>query len=76
MSLITMSLFYLGIPRVFVQSFRFGAEIAYVAATILTVCKRVEKLLVGGKQKGNSKFGLPEKVGFFKTEPILSISLI
>uniref|UniRef100_A0A3Q1HGE1 F-box DNA helicase 1 n=1 Tax=Anabas testudineus TaxID=64144 RepID=A0A3Q1HGE1_ANATE len=45
------------------QSFRFGAEIAYVAATILTVCKRVEKLLVGGKQKGNSKFGLPEKVG-------------
>lgn len=34
------------------QSFRFGAEIAYVGATILTVCKGVNKLLVGGKQKG------------------------
>ncbi|XP_034433556.1 F-box DNA helicase 1 [Hippoglossus hippoglossus] len=34
------------------QSFRFGAEIAYVGATILKVCKRVQKILVGGKQKG------------------------
>lgn len=37
---------------VFYQSFRFGAEIAYVGATILKVCKKVEKILVGGKQKG------------------------
>ncbi|XP_073336355.1 F-box DNA helicase 1 [Pagrus major] len=34
------------------QSFRFGAEIAYVGATILKVCKNVQKILVGGKQKG------------------------
>ncbi|XP_041637121.1 F-box DNA helicase 1 [Cheilinus undulatus] len=34
------------------QSFRFGAEIAYVGATILKVCKSVHKILVGGKQKG------------------------
>ncbi|XP_074554776.1 F-box DNA helicase 1 [Halichoeres trimaculatus] len=34
------------------QSFRFGAEIAYVGATILRVCKGVHKILVGGKQKG------------------------
>ncbi|XP_078099220.1 F-box DNA helicase 1 [Sander vitreus] len=34
------------------QSFRFGAEIAYVGATILEVCKGVDKILVGGKQKG------------------------
>ncbi|XP_040885742.1 F-box DNA helicase 1 isoform X2 [Toxotes jaculatrix] len=34
------------------QSFRFGAEIAYVGATILEVCKKVQKILVGGKQKG------------------------
>ncbi|XP_030575775.1 F-box DNA helicase 1 isoform X2 [Archocentrus centrarchus] len=34
------------------QSFRFGAEIAYVGATILRVCKGVQKILVGGKQKG------------------------
>ncbi|XP_068442554.1 F-box DNA helicase 1 [Clinocottus analis] len=34
------------------QSFRFGAEIAYVGATILEVCKGVEKVLVGGKQRG------------------------
>lgn len=34
------------------QSFRFGAEIAYVGAAILKVCKNVEKILVGGKQKG------------------------
>ncbi|XP_028255941.1 F-box DNA helicase 1 [Parambassis ranga] len=33
------------------QSFRFGAEIAYVGASILKVCKRVEKILVGGNQK-------------------------
>ncbi|XP_035531570.1 F-box DNA helicase 1 [Morone saxatilis] len=34
------------------QSFRFGAEISYVGATILKVCKSVQKILVGGKQKG------------------------
>ncbi|CAJ1054284.1 F-box DNA helicase 1 [Xyrichtys novacula] len=34
------------------QSFRFGAEIAYVGATILKVCKGVKKILVGGRQKG------------------------
>nr|XP_020457108.1 F-box DNA helicase 1 isoform X2 [Monopterus albus] len=34
------------------QSFRFGAEIAYVGATILSVCKHVQKILVGGKQNG------------------------
>lgn len=34
------------------QSFRFGAEIAYVGAAILKVCKNVQKILVGGKQKG------------------------
>ncbi|XP_034529352.1 F-box DNA helicase 1 [Notolabrus celidotus] len=34
------------------QSFRFGSEIAYVGATILKVCKGVQKILVGGKQKG------------------------
>ncbi|XP_047431382.1 F-box DNA helicase 1 isoform X2 [Mugil cephalus] len=33
------------------QSFRFGADIAYVGATILNVCKKVEKILVGGKKK-------------------------
>ncbi|XP_077399338.1 F-box DNA helicase 1 isoform X2 [Vanacampus margaritifer] len=35
------------------QSFRFGAEIAYVGASILTVCKQVHKILVGGRQKGS-----------------------
>ncbi|KAK7895971.1 hypothetical protein WMY93_021296 [Mugilogobius chulae] len=34
------------------QSFRFGAEIAYVGAAILRVCKKVQKTLVGGNQKG------------------------
>lgn len=34
------------------QSFRFGAEIAYVGATILHVGKNVGKILVGGKQNG------------------------
>ncbi|KAK1906436.1 F-box DNA helicase 1 [Dissostichus eleginoides] len=34
------------------QSFRFGAQIAYVGATILKVCKGVDKILVGGNQKG------------------------
>uniref|UniRef100_A0A3Q1GA91 DNA 3'-5' helicase n=1 Tax=Acanthochromis polyacanthus TaxID=80966 RepID=A0A3Q1GA91_9TELE len=34
------------------QSFRFGSEIAYVGATILRVCKHVQKILVGGMQKG------------------------
>ncbi|XP_053718510.1 F-box DNA helicase 1 isoform X1 [Synchiropus splendidus] len=35
------------------QSFRFGSEIAYVGATILSVCKKVRKILVGGKQRGS-----------------------
>nr|XP_061809534.1 F-box DNA helicase 1-like [Nerophis lumbriciformis] len=34
------------------QSFRFGSEIAFVGASILTMCKNVEKILVGGRQKG------------------------
>ncbi|XP_072255164.1 F-box DNA helicase 1 [Pyxicephalus adspersus] len=35
------------------QSFRFGAEIAYIGATILDVCKNVRnKTLVGNNQKG------------------------
>uniref|UniRef100_A0A8C5PCP3 F-box DNA helicase 1 n=1 Tax=Leptobrachium leishanense TaxID=445787 RepID=A0A8C5PCP3_9ANUR len=35
------------------QSFRFGAEIAYVGATILDACKKVRnKTLVGGSQEG------------------------
>uniref|UniRef100_A0A673YSI8 F-box DNA helicase 1 n=1 Tax=Salmo trutta TaxID=8032 RepID=A0A673YSI8_SALTR len=34
------------------QSFRFGSEIAYIGATILQVCKKVKKILVGGKQDG------------------------
>lgn len=36
----------------FPQSFRFGSEIAYVGATILNVCKKVKKILVGGHQDG------------------------
>ncbi|XP_038594426.1 F-box DNA helicase 1 [Micropterus salmoides] len=44
------------------QSFRFGAEIAYVGATILKVCKKVEKILVGGKQKGGVCDETAEKV--------------
>ncbi|XP_041110648.1 F-box DNA helicase 1 [Polyodon spathula] len=35
------------------QSFRFGPEIAYVGATLLDVCKKVKKTLVGGNQEGN-----------------------
>ncbi|XP_067110216.1 F-box DNA helicase 1 [Osmerus mordax] len=35
------------------QSFRFGAEIAYVGASILQVCKHVSKVLVGGQQGGS-----------------------
>ncbi|XP_060745142.1 F-box DNA helicase 1 isoform X1 [Tachysurus vachellii] len=34
------------------QSFRFGSEIAYVGATVLDVCKKVKKILVGGRQEG------------------------
>ncbi|CAL8323714.1 unnamed protein product [Lota lota] len=34
------------------QSFRFGPEIAYVGATLLQVCKKVQKILVGGNQTG------------------------
>ncbi|XP_067861254.1 F-box DNA helicase 1 isoform X2 [Heptranchias perlo] len=38
------------------QSFRFGPEIAYIAATILDVCKHVkDKTLVGGNQDGDTK---------------------
>lgn len=53
-----------------VQSFRFGAEIAYVGATILKVCKGVQKILVGGNQKGKlflkmKKFGFSEPVSVF-----------
>lgn len=44
---------------VFVQSFRFGAEIAYVGATVLKVCKNVKKILVGGKQKGKGSKWFP-----------------
>ncbi|KAL7882540.1 hypothetical protein SRHO_G00001980 [Serrasalmus rhombeus] len=35
------------------QSFRFGSEIAYIGATILDVCKKVKKNLVGGHQDGS-----------------------
>uniref|UniRef100_A0A667XDH5 DNA 3'-5' helicase n=1 Tax=Myripristis murdjan TaxID=586833 RepID=A0A667XDH5_9TELE len=35
------------------QSFRFGPEIAYVGATLLAVCKNVQKILVGGNQAGS-----------------------
>ncbi|XP_059182221.1 F-box DNA helicase 1 isoform X2 [Centropristis striata] len=45
------------------QSFRFGAEIAYVGATILQVCKGVEKILVGGKQKGGVCDEDADKIG-------------
>nr|XP_057933345.1 F-box DNA helicase 1 isoform X2 [Doryrhamphus excisus] len=34
------------------QSFRFGAEIAFVGAMVLKVCKKVRKILVGGRQEG------------------------
>uniref|UniRef100_A0A667WNM1 DNA 3'-5' helicase n=1 Tax=Myripristis murdjan TaxID=586833 RepID=A0A667WNM1_9TELE len=36
------------------QSFRFGPEIAYVGATLLAVCKNVQKILVGGNQAGKT----------------------
>lgn len=45
------------------QSFRFGAEIAYVGAAILKACKRVQKILVGGKQKGGVCDEFADKVG-------------
>ncbi|XP_030631099.1 F-box DNA helicase 1 [Chanos chanos] len=35
------------------QSFRFGSEIAYVAATALDVCKRVKKILIGGDKESS-----------------------
>ncbi|XP_041936723.1 F-box DNA helicase 1 [Alosa sapidissima] len=35
------------------QSFRFGPEIAFVGASILSVCKGVKKTLVGTLEKGN-----------------------
>lgn len=37
-----------------IQSFRFGAEIAYVGATILHVGKNVRAILVGGQQQGKT----------------------
>lgn len=45
------------------QSFRFGAEIAYIGATILDVCKNVRnKTLVGGYQKGTVREPSQSKV--------------
>uniref|UniRef100_A0A3P9PW80 F-box DNA helicase 1 n=1 Tax=Poecilia reticulata TaxID=8081 RepID=A0A3P9PW80_POERE len=45
------------------QSFRFGAEIAFVGAAILKVCKGVKKILVGGMQKSKSCRGFRGKIG-------------
>ncbi|XP_062436021.1 F-box DNA helicase 1 isoform X2 [Rhea pennata] len=45
------------------QSFRFGAEIAYVGATILDVCKRIRnKTLVGGNQEGDVRGSMEGKI--------------
>ncbi|XP_076009117.1 F-box DNA helicase 1 isoform X2 [Genypterus blacodes] len=44
------------------QSFRFGPEIAYVGATLLKVCKKVTKILVGGNQNGGVCDDTAEKV--------------
>ncbi|KAM3924349.1 F-box DNA helicase 1 isoform 2-T2 [Leptodactylus fuscus] len=45
------------------QSFRFGAEIAYVGATILDACKKIRhKALVGGNQEGTVREHLQSKV--------------
>ncbi|XP_066448213.1 F-box DNA helicase 1 isoform X2 [Eleutherodactylus coqui] len=45
------------------QSFRFGAEIAYVGATILDACKKIRhKSLVGGNQKGTIRECFQSKV--------------
>lgn len=44
------------------QSFRFGPEIAYVGATLLDVCKKVKKTLVGGNQEGNVRGNTEGKI--------------
>ncbi|XP_056429197.1 F-box DNA helicase 1 isoform X2 [Hyla sarda] len=45
------------------QSFRFGAEIAYIGATILDTCKKIRrKALVGGNQEGTVREHFPTKV--------------
>ncbi|MGH0123949.1 UNVERIFIED_CONTAM: hypothetical protein FKN15_015543 [Acipenser sinensis] len=44
------------------QSFRFGPEIAYVGATLLDVCQKVKKTLVGGNQEGNVKGNTEEEI--------------
>ncbi|XP_075713612.1 F-box DNA helicase 1 isoform X4 [Rhinoderma darwinii] len=45
------------------QSFRFGAEIAYVGATILDACKKIRhKTLVGGNQEGSVREHCQTKV--------------
>ncbi|XP_073508566.1 F-box DNA helicase 1 isoform X2 [Phyllobates terribilis] len=45
------------------QSFRFGAEIAYIGATILDACKQIRhKALVGGNQAGTVREHFKSKV--------------
>ncbi|KAM4036721.1 F-box DNA helicase 1 isoform 2-T2 [Anomaloglossus baeobatrachus] len=45
------------------QSFRFGAEIAYIGATILDACKKIRhKALVGGNQEGTVREHFESKV--------------
>ncbi|XP_044135946.1 F-box DNA helicase 1 isoform X1 [Bufo gargarizans] len=45
------------------QSFRFGAEIAYIGATILDACKKIRrKTLVGGNQEGTVREHFQTKV--------------
>ncbi|KAG8576835.1 hypothetical protein GDO81_009996 [Engystomops pustulosus] len=45
------------------QSFRFGAEIAYIGATILDACKKIRrKALVGGNQEGTVRQHFQTKV--------------
>ncbi|XP_069621427.1 F-box DNA helicase 1 isoform X1 [Ranitomeya imitator] len=45
------------------QSFRFGAEIAYIGATILDACKKIRhKALVGGNQGGTVREHFKSKV--------------
>ncbi|CAN2389609.1 18, partial [Pristimantis euphronides] len=45
------------------QSFRFGAEIAYIGATILDACKKIRhKALVGGNQEGTVREHFQSKV--------------
>ncbi|CAJ0938374.1 unnamed protein product, partial [Ranitomeya imitator] len=45
------------------ESFRFGAEIAYIGATILDACKKIRhKALVGGNQGGTVREHFKSKV--------------